>query len=422
MIRTSTTWLARLADRLARHPLAAGVVVLAAVAFLVYVAVVSVNGLPFESRYRFSALIRPEAPPLKRGDEIRMAGQVVGLVQDVEARADGKLVELELPSDLAPIGRDARVRVKLKSLSGLIYVEVLPGNVGDPLPANATLPSSQSEHGVTLQDAIETFDVEARRHQARALTVNGFGLAGRGEDLNAMLYDLPDLLRAGAPVLRAFSPRPGELSGLMAESDRVARGFAGRRPDDAGAVIRGARQTFEAFASRRAELGATLDRLRPFEDEALATLPLADPLLEETTRMAGTLAPALADLDTALPAVNRLLRRGGELRDQSRRLAGPADPLLRTGRSFVAELYPAAASLAPFAGELAPLSSYLARYDEEIETSLPQLAETLSHFTEEGGTAPNNPAWRFDAVYTCHNPRDPYPEPGEALTNRRACP
>lgn len=421
MIATSTTWLARAADRIARHPLAAGLVVLGALAFIVYVAVTSVNGLPFESRYRFSALIRPDAPPLKRGDEIRMAGQLVGLVQRVEARPDGKLAELELPSDLGPVGRDARVRVKLKSLSGLIYVEVLPGNVDDPLPAHATLPLSQTEHGVTLQDAIETFDQETRLHQARALTVNGFALAGRGEDLNAVLHDLPDLLRAGTPVFRAFSPRPGELSGLMVESDRTARGFAGRREDDVGAVIPAARQTFEAFATRHADLGATLDRLRPFEDEALNTLPLADPLLDETRRMVGRLSPALAELDAGLPAVNALLRQGGDLHAQSTRLTAPADPLLRTGHSFVAELYPPAASLTPFATELAPLSRHLARYDEEIQTSLPQLAETLSHFTEEGVTAPNNPAWRFDAVYTCHNPRNPYPQPGEALRARGSC-
>ena len=38
-----------------------------------------------------------------------------------------------------------------------------------------------------------------------------------------------------------------------------------------------------------------------------------------------------------------------------------------------------------------------------------------------GGTAPDSSALRFAPIFTCHQPRQPYPGPGETRTHSQSC-
>lgn len=410
--------------RLERHTVPIGLIVIVAAGGIGLVSAVAVNGLPWQDRYELTAMVSTEAPPLKDGDEVRIAGDRVGQITDVQpARgAEAARVTMEIDNDAAPVGQDARATVRLKSLAYLFYIQIDPGDRSRPLPEGATIPLSRSSTGTELLTAVKDFDRATRIAQKRAITVNGLGLHDQGRNLNAAIGDLPATLRQITPELGALSPREGNLAGLLAGARGTARGFQGRRGDDVAAAIPAARGTLEAFASRDSELSRTYGLLRPFEDQARATLPDADALLRETTRMARVFTPAARALREATPPLNQLLRRGRTLSTEVDRLADDADPVLRAGRPLVGDLYAPAALLGPFARPFTPFAAHLSRYPQELKVAFEYYTDNNDDFFARGNTAPNNPVLRFGGILSgCAGGREAFPEPGETLGHSAPC-
>jgi hypothetical protein len=175
----------------------------------------------------------------------------------------------------------------------------------------------------------------------------------------------------------------------------------------------GAAATLGAFARQRAAVGRLIDETRPFEDTASETLPEATDLLTETGAMARRLSPAVRQIADALPDLNGLLERGGDLAQLSR-FGHAAQPVMRQGKALVGELLPVGLSVDPFDKPFRPFAQYLDPYrDEMVETMRVFNEWTKFHYSE--GKASGSRAVRFGPVFTCHRSRDPYPKPGQAL-------
>src|SRR5215218_867907 len=101
----------RSAQRIAGHRVLLGLVVAAIGIALGVVAWQSVNGVPFQDRYRIVAEIGADSPILKEGDSVRVAGRFAGLITSVEPDDGAVRVTAELRPEFAPIGNDARARV-----------------------------------------------------------------------------------------------------------------------------------------------------------------------------------------------------------------------------------------------------------------------------------------------------------------------
>lgn len=405
-------------ERVARHTTALGLAVLAVVIVVSYLSVIAINGIPFQNPYHLRADVPADAPLLKDGDEVRVAGQRAGQVRKVQISPRGG-ARLSLELDDGPVGRDATATVRLRGLAGLTYVEITRGDVSRPLPDDALLPRARSRAGVELTDVIEGFDRDSRSALARTLSSYGTGLLGRGRDVNAALGDLPDLLSDGTPLLRAATPGRGDLQEMLVELRRTARGLATPRGRDLAGMVSAGNDVFATLARRREDLGATIDEVRPLADEARRTLPDADALLAAATPAARALSATARELQTALPEVNRLLA-GRENLPALGRIAGTARPVVKSAEPLVVELRGPAGALAPLAIPLAPFSAHLARYRDDILRA-PTGFTRWGKFTYRDGRAPGARAVRFAPVFTCARARNPYPAPGQALTEEQPC-
>ncbi len=418
--RTSTA-IRHATQRLARHKLLLGLIVAAIGAALAVVAWESVNGVPFQNRYKVEVEVPANSPILKEGDSVRVAGRFAGLITDVAPDNGAVRVTAELRPEFAPIGNDATARVRVRSIVYLTYLEIDPGNVNDPMAEGGTIPLARSGSGVDLLEVVQLFDEKTRDALSRTVTTAGTGVAGRGADLNTAFADLgvsaPDL----SSQVQAAVARPGAIAALIAGAAQTASGLRGVRPDDVGGLIGSGAAVVAAVAAHPAELGQAVDLLRPFEDEFVATAPLATKVLRSADETAVALQPATEALAKALPEINRVLGLGDQIRTETGRLTAAINPVLAAAAPVIASLYPTVASINPLLGPLGKLTSTVRPYAGDIARAGRGLVAATSTPVDVGQSAAGSIALRFAPVLTCHKARDPYPKPGETLEHSQRC-
>ena len=317
--------------RLEGRELLLGLGVAAVGLLMAWVSWASVNGVPLQDRYELKVEVAPDAPILKDGDAVRIAGRLAGFVTEVEPDGGHVLVTAELRPEFAPIGNDASANVKVRSIVYLTYLELFPGNVDDPMREGGTIPLARSSSGVDLLEVVQLFDRKARLALSDTVRSAGLGFAGRGEYVNAGLRDLGAATGDLATQLEAATAQPGAIASLVGGAARTVRGLRGTRPGDLGDLIGSGSAVVGALAAHEAELGDAVELLRPFEDELLATAPLADPLLDDAAAATTELTPAARELAAALPQVNRVLALGDEIRAETVRLTRHDQPGARRG-------------------------------------------------------------------------------------------
>jgi len=392
--------------------------VLAVAAVITYLSIIAINGTPFSDPYRVRIETPADAPLLKDGDEIRIAGQRAGQIRRVAlGRSGGALLDVDL--DDGPIGRDATATVRLRGLAGATYVELNPGSTSNPLPEDGLVPRARTRSGVELTDVVDAFDPGTAGAVRRTLDAYGRGFTGRGGDLHRALGDIGPALETTTPLLRAATSPRGELARLLGATERVARGFATPGGSDLEGLLPPAAATLTTTAARRAAIQAAITRRPVLAATAQAALPDADALLDDATIAVRRLQPAVVALSDALPDLRRLLRRRADLASLAA-LADRARPVLRAATPVLRELTPTAASLAPLAAPLRTLSEHLAPYERDLFLA-PDGFTRWGGFRYGVGQAPGARAVRFLPVFTCMRARDPYPEPGEALTHSEGC-
>ena len=419
--RTIARSLRRTADRFAQRPMLLGCVVAAVGALLAWVAWSSVNGVPFQDRYKIEVVVPSDSPILKEGDAVRVAGRLAGFVTGVEPYEDNVKLTVEMRPAFAPIGSDARANVKVRSIVYLTYLEIFPGNIDDPMPEGGTIPLERSGSGVDLLEVAQIFDQRSRKAFTDAISTAGTGVAGRGESINAGIADLGALMPDLVSQTRAVIARDGAIARIIGGAARISRGLRGSGGDDVAAVLVSGAAVTGAIAARNQELGESIDLLRPFEDEFLRTAPLADPLLDDLVSTVDELRPATDALAKALPDVNELLALGDTFRTETIRITDAINPVLAAAAPVLRDLRPTVASIRPLLGPLATLVDGVAPYARDIRLAGQGLVSATSVKVPVGETAPNNVALRFAPVLTCHKPRDPYPDPGETLNHSESC-
>lgn len=411
--------LVRGARRLEGRTVILGIIVLAVGGFFAYVSVIAVNGVPFQDRYRVAAELPGDVPPLKVSDEVRIAGTRAGTVTGVEPKPDGVIAQLDLDPAFAPLHRDATIDVRVKLTTSLVYLNVDPGS-GPELPEGGLIPAEQVVLSSTLPQAVETFDRQTRDAFGRAVAVTGFGLDGRGGDLHVALQDLRAVAEDGTPMIESLTPRRGELSGLIEGTRRTLRGLGGSEPGDLAEMLPPTRQTLDALDARRETLGRSVDRLRPVEDQSLATFDVADPLLRDLSGAVRELEPGARALRAALPDANHLMAQGDEVRSETARFTAAADPALRAAGPALASLLEPIQTVQPLGESLAPAIRTLRRSVDDIAAFGEGLVDTTTR-DYQGGQASGLPAWRFSTVFTCHDERNPFPQPGTADKDAKKC-
>jgi phospholipid/cholesterol/gamma-HCH transport system substrate-binding protein len=306
--------------------------------------------------YRFKAAF-PEASLLVKEADVRMAGVNVGKVKQKELGPGGRstLVTMEIDHRFAPIGRDARAILRQKSLLGESYVEITPGSPGaKKLADGGTLPSSQVEDTVELDEVFRVFDPATRRafqqwlHEAGIVTSGTFP-----RDFSDSLGNAAPFFTGGARLLRPLAEQQVALRRVFRDTGRVFNAVS-REDSQLRGLITNGEATFGALASRDDALAETFQIFPTFLRETRATVQRleafarnTDPLVRDLREPARDLAPTLRDLGDLSPDLEKLFHHIGPLTRASRtgvpaatRFLRGAVPVLEATHVFMPELNP----------------------------------------------------------------------------------
>ncbi len=323
-------------------------VVFAGVAIALAVLYVLTQSGGYEIRAQFY-----NAGQLVEGGEVRVAGRVVGSIEEV-ALGDDQLADVTLKitdGDITPLHHGARAQIRALGAAGIAnrYINLEPGSQSAAeLAEGATLPPSQTDGIVELDSLLAVFKPKVRADFETLVTESAGAFAGSSDrHWNSMLAKLDPALAQVDGVLADVTSDQAQLSRLIHMGSETATAIASRRQDLVTAVGTSA-EWMSAIADQREHLAGALDNAPPALTSATRTLAKADgaiaelqPALPSVERAAKPLAgvlegttatlpratPIVRDLTGQLPAVNKSLRRLDTLERPLRgafRQAGPA--------------------------------------------------------------------------------------------------
>jgi ABC-type transporter Mla subunit MlaD len=258
---------------------------------------------------------------------------------------------------------DASCEVRPQSLIGEYYVDCQPGKSERKLPRN-TVPVEQTSSTIPTDLVQNVMRLPVRERLRLIVAELGTGLAGRPQDLQAVLRRAHPGLRETGRVLKILGDQNRIIERFLRDADTVVAQLE-RNKRDVLRFVREAGDTAEVSAARRADLERSFERLPRF----LAELR---PTMTELGALADAQIPTLARLQRAAPALDELFRRLGPFSDAARpavRSLGDASVegvrAVRDGRDEVRELV-RVGEQAP--ATFLPLREYLQSIDDRSRT------------------------------------------------------
>jgi phospholipid/cholesterol/gamma-HCH transport system substrate-binding protein len=336
--------------------------------------------------YHLQAVVS-DAQSLTPGGEVRIAGLRVGEVDQIAQRGPISVVELAIEKRYAPLRRDARVAVRLRTLVGENYVELYPGDADSPaLPQNGVIPLDQNIEQPQIDQILSTLDQPTRADAKRLLRGTGAGLAGRGRDLNGVVGGLSETVAALDPVATVLDRQRTATARLIDNLGAIMRQIGARRASITS-LARRSRGTFTALADRQRALGEALDDLPPSLAQITRTTGIlrritatSAPVVEQLATDVAELRPAVANLGptavSARSAVDELGRAAGPLTAALGRLRAVSGP----GAAMLPKL---AAALR----QLNPAAKYLSPYGKEITAFLASMRSAVNYYDATGHAA-----------------------------------
>jgi phospholipid/cholesterol/gamma-HCH transport system substrate-binding protein len=167
-------------------------------------------------------------------NDVTINGQIVGSVTDVQLVPEdqqqdgGALITMQVDSKYAPLHQGTRAEIRPKGLLGSMYIELHPAGAANPvLASGGVIPLHDTAAPVTLDEVQDVFDPNTR-YWLKILTLEGgktFANNG-GQDLNALLAQLPSIASNAASVSGTLASRDQQIDQVNVEFDQIATQIA----------------------------------------------------------------------------------------------------------------------------------------------------------------------------------------------------
>lgn len=205
----------------------------------VLLAILLTNG-SFAARTEYKAVFE-DATGVVKGDDVRIAGVVVGSVRSIEVIDRTKAVAVFEVDEDVPLTENTNVQVRFRNLIGQRYFNLTQGSDGaqERLEAGATIPASRTKEALDLN-----------------MLFNGFKPVFEGlspDDTNKFAFEIVQSLQGESGTVEQLLARTSSLTNTLAERDQLI-----------GDVITNLSETLRFVGARDQELGRTIDTLQQF--------------------------------------------------------------------------------------------------------------------------------------------------------------
>lgn len=332
----------RSSQSIAANPVLIGAATTLVIIVAVFLAYNANSGLPFVPSYALKVDV-PNAAQLVRGNEVRIGGTRVGVVDEITPvnHPDGSVtaqLSLKLETTIKPLPVDSTVLIRPRSALGLKYVELTKGTSSKGFADGAVVPLGQAKpKPVEIDQVLNTFDARTRRASQINLFEFGNALAGRGQDINQALGDLNPLLRNLVPVMTNLADSRTKLARFFQALGRTSSIVAPAAETQAQLFVNLDR-TFSALSDvARPFIQDSITGGPPALDAAIKQFPVQRPFLANTAGLFHDLRPGVKALSKAAPDLADALAIG--------------TPTLKRSIAFNNRLKPAFAALERFAAD-----------------------------------------------------------------------
>ena len=309
-----------------------GSAIVVAAAVVMYISYTAQNGLPWTPTYSVQIAV-PDAGKLIKNTDVKVGGARVGQVLKVEAvPRKGKVpphavLDVKLTKDIAPLPADTTAEVRLASVLGGKYVEIVPGRSRRTIPENGRLPLSQATASVEIEDGLSVFDREGRSSLRRVIGTLGEALAGRGQDMNETIGTTAAMLPGLQRVLATLSAQDTRL-GAFVRGAAAATGALAPLSSELGPLIANTAGTLAALDDAGDSLGQSIEEFPPAAGAAEGALRTLGPVLDDTVAISRDLRPAARTLGPASRRLSQTARTAIRIDPKVARLGPPVDAAL----------------------------------------------------------------------------------------------
>jgi phospholipid/cholesterol/gamma-HCH transport system substrate-binding protein len=298
-------------------------VVVAVVVIALVVALAGGSGYTVHARF-------VSASQLVKGNEVKVAGEAVGKVEDVALSDDGQAeVTLSISEDgFHPLRRGTRAIIRQTSLSGVAnrYVDLQLAGADQPdIADGGALGTDSTEAAVDLDEIFNTFDPKTRAATSDSVEFLRDFQAGSEDEANAALRYLNPALTSSSRLLAEVNRDTPDLRRFVDETAKLVTDVSAR--DDALAgLVRNLSTTARALTSNGEALGesvgllpgvlrksnSTFVDLRGSLDDLTPLVDDAKPIVKDKLRpLLAELRPTARDAEPAIKDLSAVVRKRG---------------------------------------------------------------------------------------------------------------
>src|SRR4051812_26028957 len=274
------------------------------------------------------------------GADLKVAGVRAGKIDGLrlDPRTHRALVDFEIDEDgFGSLRKDVFCESRPQSLIGEYYIDCKPGTSSERLAPGSTIPVERTASTIPLDLVNNVLRKPYRDRLGIILDELGIGVAGRAQDINAVVRRASPALRETDAVLAKLAGQNETLKQLVTDADTVVGDLAGNRKD-VGRFVKETKETAAASAERRADIAAGLQRLPTFLRELRPTMAQLGAAADANT-------PAVRNLDASATQLATLLQNLEPFTEATRTDLDSLADAARKGR-------PAVSAAAPVVKEL----------------------------------------------------------------------
>src|SRR5215204_6912632 len=361
-------------------PFQAGLIALIVIVIGTYLG--ASKDIPFTKPYQLKAVFE-NAPPIHKGQAVRIAGVDVGKVSAVEpvgGDSPAVVVTMKLEDEALPIHKDAQIKVRPRLFfEGNLFFDIRPGTPqAGTVDDGGTIPVSQTSAPVQLDQVLGTLKSNTREDLQKLLIGYGDALNGQpqpgedddqdpdtkgetaGKSLNDSLEYSADALRGGAVLNDATrGTELHDLSKLIGSQQTIFAALSSRE-GSLKDLITNFNTTMGALAAEELNLRATIRELPRVLEAARPALDNLNAAFPSTRAWALEMIPGIRETPATIEAGFPWIR-------QVRALVSPAEL-----QGLVDDLQPAVSHFAEFTDGQLDLLPVLDDFNRcQLETVLP---------------------------------------------------
>jgi virulence factor Mce-like protein len=295
------------------NPVLVGAVTVLVALVAVFLAYNANQGLPFVPTRELKVDIG-DGSNLVVGNDVLEGGHRIGFVSGLQPvrlsdGSTGAQLTLKLSQNQGKIPVDSHVAIRLRQVLGSKYVDLQKGNAKQIYADGGTLPISQTNVPVQLDQVFDIFDPPTRKAVQQNLVGFGDTFASRGGDLSATIQSLPALLQYLQPVAAYLSAPNTELTRFFSSLNDFTQAV-GPVSGTLASLFGDAATTFQAISSNPHDLEATIAESPSTLAVSTDSLRAQQPFLVDLKTFGGFLSPATASLKQSLPDINPAIEAG----------------------------------------------------------------------------------------------------------------